>query len=225
MDQSPNAIQEKCSISSLLTESNITNRTLSTQEIKENLDKTKESLLHLLDILQSTTEFDMECFNYEVSISLSSFQNLKQTKGILFKDFGESFSEVAMIAKDVLLLLQERKKLQDQINEFRSHFDENPKKRLVFNVITQRMMRESSNGCIPHRRRRLERGKVGVLQTWYNKHFEKPYLNEETLNSLVDLTGLTKVQIRNWISNKRRKEKNVLVSDELSALLNDSSEQ
>lgn len=33
--------------------------------------KSKQSLLHLLDILQSSTEFDMESFNYEVSLALS----------------------------------------------------------------------------------------------------------------------------------------------------------
>lgn len=32
----------------------------------------------------------------------------------------------------------------------------------------------------------------------FNEHSEKPYLNEEKLNGLVSLTGLTKTQIRNW---------------------------
>lgn len=95
------------------------------------------------------------------------FQELRQVEGKLLEKHGNSFSEIMIIAKEVLLLLQERKQLQDQINEFRSYFlENNPKREIVFNVITQRMMSESSDGCIPQRRRRLERGKVGVLQSW-----------------------------------------------------------
>lgn len=91
---------------------------------------------------------------------------MKESRTDLLRLHGEKFSEITAVAREVLLLLQQRKKLQEQINEFRSDFDDNTQKGFVFNVVTQRMMSETDNGSLPHRRRRLERGKVGVLQSW-----------------------------------------------------------
>ena len=43
------------------------------------------------------------------------------------------------------------------------------------------------------------------LRAWLFSHRDKPYPSEEEKSELVDLTGLTLVQINNWFSNARRR--------------------
>ncbi|ODQ80460.1 hypothetical protein BABINDRAFT_195845 [Babjeviella inositovora NRRL Y-12698] len=66
---------------------------------------------------------------------------------------------------------------------------------------------------------RLPRQLVLTLQKWYEENVVNPYLYEDTMQALVRETGLTTKQVRNWVSNKRRKEKDFKISSKLTNIL------
>nr|BBD18018.1 putative transcription factor [Ogataea minuta] len=57
------------------------------------------------------------------------------------------------------------------------------------------------------------------LMQRYNENEDNPYLTRTDLDEIVKQTGLSSSQVKNWVSNKRRKEKTVFVSEELCQLL------
>nr|AZQ56702.1 MAT homeobox alpha 2 protein [Suhomyces guaymorum] len=54
-----------------------------------------------------------------------------------------------------------------------------------------------------------------ILEEWHNFNIEHPYLNASSLEDLHKRTGLTRVQVRDWVSYKRRKQKSKFISEEL----------
>lgn len=89
----------------------------------------------------------------------------------------------------------------------------------IFNIVTQDMMNTKEikqNSCRGHR---FSKKNVDILEEWYNKHRNKPYLDKRWSNQLQSQTQLSKTQIKNWVSNKRRKEKMVQVSSEILQLI------
>jgi len=46
-----------------------------------------------------------------------------------------------------------------------------------------------------------------ILNSWYNDHITSPYPNEEEKRDLCNACGLTLLQLNNWFSNKRIREK------------------
>ncbi|CCF57719.1 hypothetical protein KAFR_0D00720 [Kazachstania africana CBS 2517] len=92
----------------------------------------------------------------------------------------------------------------------------------VFNVVTQDMMNLNRTG-ISYRGHRFSKENVKVLERWYTAHIDRPYLNRQSTEYLISKTGLSRVQIKNWVSNRRRKEKSVHVSPELIQLLQKKS--
>lgn len=84
--------------------------------------------------------------------------------------------------------------------------------------------------------RRLSKQLLSILELWYIANAEHPYLDDRSTVYLVRESGLSETQVRNWyvtyfffkcvtninnfrISNKRRKERAVHVSEELVKLL------
>lgn len=94
--------------------------------------------------------------------------------------------------------------------------EENP---LIFNIMTQDMMNKKKTSVNSYRGHRFSLDNVAILEKWYKDHYQKPYLTKNSLEKLAKATGLNKVQIRNWVSNKRRKEKSVQVSPIIQNLL------
>lgn len=83
---------------------------------------------------------------------------------------------------------------------------------VIFNIMTQDMMNKKEVSLNSYRGHRFSLNNVTILEQWYNDHYQKPYLTKSSLEKLSKSTGLNKVQIRNWVSNRRRKEKSVQVS-------------
>lgn len=83
---------------------------------------------------------------------------------------------------------------------------------VIFNVMTQDMMNKKKTSLNSYRGHRFSSDNVTILEQWYDAHYQKPYLTKSSLEKLSKSTGLNKVQIRNWVSNRRRKEKSVQVS-------------
>lgn len=58
-----------------------------------------------------------------------------------------------------------------------------------------------------HPGHRLPKESIYTLEQWFIKNKKKPYLNRSTLNALIMETRLSPSQVKNWISNRRRRER------------------
>nr|ADY62680.1 MTLa2 [Candida orthopsilosis] len=67
--------------------------------------------------------------------------------------------------------------------------------------------------------KRLSKNNLKVLENWFDENFNDPYLNNISLRLLITTTNLSKSQIQNWVSNRRRKERRVKISPEIMELL------
>lgn len=54
---------------------------------------------------------------------------------------------------------------------------------------------------------RLSKEAVRILKNWYSTHSRHPYPSDDEKESLQRLTGLSKLQISNWLANYRRRSK------------------
>lgn len=68
--------------------------------------------------------------------------------------------------------------------------------------ISGKKLRRRGSG----RRSSLPRGTVEVLNGWLLEHLNNPYPNVQEKKLLLELTGLTKVQLSNWFINVRRRK-------------------
>ncbi|KAK7210794.1 hypothetical protein V2G26_017972 [Clonostachys chloroleuca] len=53
---------------------------------------------------------------------------------------------------------------------------------------------------------RFSKEAVRILRNWMSTHESSPYLSEEDKNILQSQTGLTEIQVTNWIANARRRK-------------------
>lgn len=82
----------------------------------------------------------------------------------------------------------------------------NTKKSANYFLLAQSSGKGYTN-CQPHRGHRFPKGKVIKLERWFNENSSKPYLDKQTLEFLIDETKLSSSQVKNWVSNRRRKER------------------
>ncbi|EDO18935.1 HML mating-type cassette alpha2 protein [Vanderwaltozyma polyspora DSM 70294] len=100
-----------------------------------------------------------------------------------------------------------------------SSSDSNDRNEFVFNIVTQDMMNKKKMNIKSYRGHRLPKQNVKLLERWYIQNVENPYLDDKSISELMKITSLSKVQIKNWVSNRRRKEKSITISPEVSRLL------
>ncbi|ODV95198.1 hypothetical protein PACTADRAFT_80619 [Pachysolen tannophilus NRRL Y-2460] len=226
-------IYDKCSIPSLLVETpeNQNQKLLKdNEELYNSLNFINISLHNALRRYFASGIFDYARMNSEAQRASKEILRLLKWKSQLGENEQKMLSKINRSAKAIVLLIKEKESLHNETNRFKkSYFEKlhqnsiqsepSTKQEMVFNVITQNMINEFGSDKIPNKGRRLPKSLVQILETWYEENIESPYLSEETLTLLVERTGLTKNQVRNWISNKRRKEKVVNISEELSYLL------
>lgn len=106
-------------------------------------------------------------------------------------------------------------------NEEEEEEDSTKESFMVFNIMTKKMMNKKERCSQSYRGHRFSSTNIKVLEYWYSEHYQKPYLTKSALEKLAKATGLNKIQIRNWISNRRRKEKSVQVSPAILKLVRD----
>ncbi|KAL0482378.1 hypothetical protein AKO1_013010 [Acrasis kona] len=58
--------------------------------------------------------------------------------------------------------------------------------------------------------RRLPKEASQILMSWFHQHLHNPYPSKEEKASLMDATGLSKLQIKNWFVNHRIRQKHIL---------------
>ncbi|AET37262.1 homeobox domain-containing protein Ecym_1115 [Eremothecium cymbalariae DBVPG len=91
---------------------------------------------------------------------------------------------------------------------------------IIFNVVTQDMMENGrKGGSSSYKGHRLPKKHVQLLESWYKNNIENPYLNDTDIRILMRETGFSRSQVKNWVANKRRKDKHSTISPELSDLL------
>nr|CAO02574.1 mating type alpha2 protein [Lachancea waltii] len=61
------------------------------------------------------------------------------------------------------------------------------------------------------------------LENWFHLNSSHPYLTRKQISLLSERTNLSSKQIRNWMSNRRRKSKKNPIDSSLHSLLNLSS--
>lgn len=135
----------------------------------------------------------------------------------------------AQLSKVIKLLIQEEIRLGSLREEFNaskhietgigSNTKEDLKKPVFFDLNTPQTVQHKMSGKHPCRGRRLEKPQINMLEKWFTNNIEKPYLNKKSLQLLTKETGLSNIQIKNWVSNRRRKEKVVTISPPLLDLL------
>lgn len=86
------------------------------------------------------------------------------------------------------------------------------KRNIAFNVLTQDMMTSHTRSTKPYRGNRLPKTTVRTLEDWFNRNFDCPYLKRSSLRTLIRQTNLSALQIKNWVSNRRRKERSLVAS-------------
>lgn len=92
-------------------------------------------------------------------------------------------------------------------------------KSVIFNIMTTDMMNKNKTSLQSYRGHRFSDDNIIMLEQWYSEHYQKPYLTKSSLEKLSKITGLSKIQIRNWVSNRRRKEKTVHISPAILTLV------
>lgn len=125
-------------------------------------------------------------------------ENLTPFNKALLASHYKEFSEIKQMAREALQFLNERRIMQENMDNFTTTIKNGKEQNdlYTFNVVTQKMIIDT--GASSGKRHRLQKEKVEVLEAWYTKNSSNPYLNDSIMKSLMELTGLTKVQIRNW---------------------------
>lgn len=52
----------------------------------------------------------------------------------------------------------------------------------------------------------LSRDNITILQNWFNSHINYPYATEKDRKQLMEMTGLKRSQIQNWLINTRARK-------------------
>ncbi|KTB00736.1 Mating-type-like protein ALPHA2, silenced copy at MTL3, partial [Nakaseomyces glabratus] len=86
---------------------------------------------------------------------------------------------------------------------------------IVFNVVTKDHLLKKgvpNHYAASYRGHRFTRENVQILETWYRNHIDNPYLDHNSQQYLAQKTNLSKIQIKNWVANRRRKQKSIYIS-------------
>ncbi|KII70443.1 Protein sine oculis [Thelohanellus kitauei] len=62
------------------------------------------------------------------------------------------------------------------------------------------------------RKRSRNNAKVHHLQLWYNNNSTNPFPSKAEKSNLAKLAGMTELQVSNWFSNRRRKDREIAKS-------------
>lgn len=136
---------------------------------------------------------------------------------------------ISQISSILSVLLEETGRLENYRKRFThsnilykfksTSTDERTNNSMVFNIVTQDTMSTSTRASKSYRGHRLPKENVGKLERWFADNINRPYLDEGTLKSLMAETSLSRLQIKNWVSNRRRKEKSLTISVSITDLL------
>ena len=88
-------------------------------------------------------------------------------------------------------------------------------------AISQKLQKVDSSTLIQHGKNvnRLPYHSKVYLEEWFVANSSHPYLRSSEARTISEKTGLTLIQVQNWMSNRRRKSKKHCIEPLLSHLL------
>lgn len=149
---------------------------------------------------------------------LHGLKSLRTNKKYSKSDCG-IIQNISQLSAIIVKLVNGKKNLVHFCKEISEDKNPDDGSGIIFNVVTQDMMESGRNDINSLKGHRLPKQHVQILKNWYKKHSENPYLNDNHIRNLMKETGFTRSQIKNWVANKRRKNKNTTISPEISDLL------
>lgn len=224
---------KKCSIASLLTDETNSSDPVENPWVRGKLELIKKSLETLLK-LASRTFFEQSQMRVINAKALEVFKELS----VLFRDherllksvYSNQISKINTSATRLKLIIEEKKFFKTQLEYFKVSYIQSleqcpgdaellrSRTRLQNDSKIDSSSTEGSNAFL-RKSRRLPKQSIETLEKWYRDNEDHPYLNDSTLAHLRETTRLRNSQIRNWVANKRRKEKEVGVSQEILKLI------
>ncbi|CCE91589.1 homeodomain mating type protein alpha2 TDEL_0C07000 [Torulaspora delbrueckii] len=167
-------------------------------------------------------EFELRC---ELKKVLSSLK-VVTTNGKLEENGELLLRTTFQLSKTLSVVLSEFKKVEESNIQFHKSRDWDSERKETnlrckvpnFEIVPLNTKQDYSTGK-RHRGHRLPSEKVEKLELWFNQNISKPYLNQRALRTLVHETSLSPIQIKNWLSNRRRKKKSAGIADTISDLL------
>lgn len=160
-------------------------------------------------------------------------EKLEQDEIMLVRTTYQLSMSLSLLVKEMKIILNSRESSIDKYSSeddigsspSSSSTDVSDRSEIVFNVVTQDMMNKNKKNNKSYRGHRLPKQNVRFLERWYVQNFDNPYLDEKSIEYLIIKTGLSKIQVKNWVSNRRRKEKSITISPEISQLLKESTKE
>lgn len=192
----------------------------------------EEELLSINEkLINCFSNFPMELGNSnsklrcELKKVLSSLK-VVTTNGKLDKNGELLLRTTFQLSKTLSAVLHEFKKIEGSNIQFHKSTDWDSERKQTnlrckvpnFEIVPSNIKQDYSTGK-RHRGHRLPSEKVDKLELWFKKNISKPYVNQRALRTLVQETSLSPIQIKNWLSNRRRKEKSAGIADTISDLL------
>ncbi|EGW31990.1 MTL alpha 2 [Spathaspora passalidarum NRRL Y-27907] len=166
------------------------------------LTQINQRLLIHISTLSTFPVFDPENIKEEIDSYISKVKFIIETE-TLGEDEKDLIRRINGHAKVLECILSERIALQESS---------------LGMLRVEEAVQEGADSC-KRGSRRLVKQQLDILENWYNQNLQHPYLTRESIIELMNLTSLSKSQVQNWISNRRRKEKRTEIDPDLAPLL------
>lgn len=162
------------------------------------IDGRLQDLLNLLKMLPKLAS--MDSFNHSLT---SNIKNLIISLEVLVKErnFIRQFEE--------RILNEQNNNLQGSLLEHKKEF--------TFKMLTKKDMH--GNSRLRAKGQRLPKVYTTILEKWYQENIRNPYLDDRSLQILMHQCSLERNQVKNWIANRRRKDRNSKISPVISSIL------
>nr|AZQ56671.1 MAT homeobox alpha 2 protein [Suhomyces bribrorum] len=150
--------------------------------------------------------FDAEVMKSEIDAHASTIGRFLEDISTLSNDDILLLKSTSNLIKILHCMANERFNLQKTLFGLSEETDSN-------------IISETTRASITPCKSKFSEEQTKKLEEWYESSLEHPYLNTLSTDYLHRSTGLTKTQIKNWVSNRRRKVKTKKISKELESFL------
>nr|AZQ56636.1 MAT homeobox alpha 2 protein [Suhomyces atakaporum] len=150
--------------------------------------------------------FDPECMIAEIQEHVSSTRLILRSGSAIDDESKQLLTNINKLIQSLILISKERYNFHSQIFELAKVENDSGLSPFIKYDPNSTKHKFSSN-------------QIKVLEDWYESNSLHPYLDYFSCKDLHSRTGLTIMQVRNWVSNRRRKEKSHNISKELLPFL------
>ncbi|CDO92675.1 unnamed protein product [Kluyveromyces dobzhanskii CBS 2104] len=168
-------------------------------------------------------DIDSKKIKCNVKRSRARLIRILKCKRLSFSDKVSLTRTSLKASQSLLTLLSEKGKInQLEIGMMKNNADEMNRSfslnSVNFKILTQNSLSSHSAECVKNKR--FPKAQVELLKDWYEVNKKNPYITENDINNIRSNTSLSKMQIKNWLANRRRKDKLTKISEEIINILN-----